>query len=146
MEAAAAYLDWLNGPTLYMLLCYGIEGKSYDIEEDGRVYQYKVGTEITQEEDYSVGDMWHYAPWSMFPQIQAGFAWDPLKNTYNSVQEALDNGEPYYWKNLTIDEWKEQYANYNWTDMSNLNRFRSSNRCSGEGRSAGMSRRAYCRK
>ena len=123
MEAAAAYLDWLNGPTLYMLLCYGIEGKSYDIEEDGRVYQYKVGTEITQEEDYSVGDMWHYAPWSMFPQIQAGFAWDPLKNTYNSVQEALDNGEPYYWKNLTIDEWKEQYANYNWTDMSNLNRF-----------------------
>ena len=24
---------------------------------------------------------------------------------------------------MTIDEWKEQYANYNWTDMSNLNRF-----------------------
>ena len=59
----------------------------------------------------------------MFPQIQAGFAWDPVKNVYPSVQEALDNGDPYYWKNLTIDEWKEQYADYNWTDMSNLNRF-----------------------
>lgn len=123
MEAAAAYLDWLNGPTLYMLLAYGIEGKSYDIQEDGRVYQYKVGVEITQEEDYSVGDMWHYAPWAMFPQIQAGFAWDPRLQTYNSVEEALDNGEPYYWKNLTIDDWKTQYADYNWRDMSPLNRF-----------------------
>lgn len=123
MEAAAAYLDWLNGPTLYMLLCYGIEGKTYDITEDGRVYQYKVPTDISKEDDESYGDMWHFAPWAMFPQIQAGFAWDPVKNVYPSVQEALDNGEPYYWKNLTIDEWKEQYADYNWTDMSNLNRF-----------------------
>ena len=122
-EAAAAYLDWLNGETFYMLLTYGIEGKSYDIMEDGRVYQYKVPTDYSKEEKESYGDLWHYAPWCMFPQIQAGFAWDPIQAEYTSVQEALDAGEPYNWKNLTIDEWKEQYKDYNWTDMSNLNRF-----------------------
>ncbi len=123
MEAAAAYLDWLSGETFYMLLTYGIEGKAYDINDDGTVYQYKVGVDITQEEDYSVGDMWHYAPWAMFPQFQVGFAWDPIQAEYTSIQDALDAGEPYTWKNLTIDEWKEQYANYNWRDMSPLNRF-----------------------
>ena len=123
MEAAAAYLDWLSGKDFYMLLAYGIEGKSYDITEDGKVYQYKVGVDLTQDEDYSVGDMWHFAPWSMFPQIQAGFAWDPIHAEYNSIQEALDANEPYTWKNLTIDDWKEQFKDYNWVDMSPLNRF-----------------------
>ena len=122
-EAAAAYLDWLGGPDLYMLLSYGIEGKSYDITDDGRVYQYKVGVDISQEDEESYGDMWHFAPWSMFPQFQAGFAWDPVKAVYTSFSEAMDAGEPYTWKNLTIDEWKEQFKNYNWTDMSNLNRY-----------------------
>ncbi len=122
-EAAAAYLDWLNGPTFYMLLSCGIEGKSYDMKEDGTVYQYKVGVELTEDENYSVGPLWCYAPWCMFPQIQAGFAWDPIQAEYTSIQEALDAGEPYTWKNLTIDDWKEQYKEYNWTDMSNLNRF-----------------------
>lgn len=123
MEAAAAYLDWLNGETFYMLLCYGIEGKSYDITDEGKVYQYKVPTDISKEDEESYGDMWHFAPWGMFPQIQAGFAWDPVQAEYTSVQDALDAGEPYTWKNLTIDQWKEQYKDYNWTDMSNLNRF-----------------------
>ena len=122
MEAAAAYLDWLSGETFYMLLAYGIEGKSYDLTDDG-IYVYKVGQDLTQEEDYSVGDMWHYAPWSMFPQIQAGFAWDPIQAEYTSIQDALDAGEPYTWKLLTIDEWKEANANFNWVDMSPLNRF-----------------------
>jgi len=125
LEAAAAYLDWLSSPTLYMMLCYGIEGETYDLMEDGRVYQYTVGegADISQEHDESYGDMWHYAPWSMFPQFQAGFLCDPVQNVYNGVQEALDNNEPYYWKNLTLDDWKVQYANYNWTEMSNLNRW-----------------------
>lgn len=57
------------------------------------------------------------------PQFQVGFAWDPIQAEYTSIQDALDAGEPYTWKNLTIDEWKEQYANYNWRDMSPLNRF-----------------------
>ena len=30
---------------------------------------------------------------------------------------------PYTWKNLTIDDWKEQFKDYNWVDMSPLNRF-----------------------
>ncbi len=123
MEAAAAYLDWLSGETFYMLLAYGIEGKSYEFTDEGKLYLYKVGVDLTQDEDYSVGDMWHFAPWSMFPQIQAGFAWDPMDAEYTSIQEALDAGEPYTWKLLTIDDWKEQYKDYNWTDMSNLNRF-----------------------
>ena len=29
----------------------------------------------------------------------------------------------YTWKNLTIDDWKEQFKDYNWVDMSPLNRF-----------------------
>ena len=123
MEAAAAYLDWLNGPTFYMLLANGIEGKSYEMTEDGRVYRYKVPTEISKEEEESYGDMWHFAPWSMFPQIQAGFAWDPVQVEYKSVQEALDAGEPYTKDNMTLEEWKEANAQYNWTEVSNLNRF-----------------------
>ena len=121
--AAAAYLDWLGGPDLYMLLSYGIEGKSYDLTDDGKVYQYKVGKDISEEDEESYGDMWHYAPWGMFPQFQAGFAWDPVKAVYTSFEDAMAAGEPYTWKNLTIDEWKDQYKNYNWTDMSNLNRY-----------------------
>ena len=122
MEAAAAYLDWLSGETFYMLLSYGIEGKSYDLTEDG-IYIYKVGVDLTEEEDYSVGDMWHFAPWSMFPQIQAGFVWEPLQQEYTSISDALDAGEPYTWKYITIDDWKEQHASQNWVDMSPLNRF-----------------------
>ena len=122
-QAAAAYLDWLGGPDLYMLLSYGIEGKSYDMTDDGKVYSYKVGIDYSQEEAEDYGSMWHYAPWAMFPQFQAGFAWDPVKAVYTSFSEAMDAGEPYTWKNITIDDWKEQYKNYNWTDMSNLNRY-----------------------
>jgi len=106
-----------------MLLSYGIEGKAYEMTEEGRVYQYKVGAELTQEEDESWGDMWHFAPWSMFPQFQAGFANDPVVNTYTTFQEALDAGEPYYWKNTTKEEWLESYANYNVREMSPLNRY-----------------------
>lgn len=122
-EAAAAYLDWLSGESFYQLLMYGIEGKAWDYNEDGTVTLYKVGVDITQEEDESYGDMWHYAPWSAFPQIQCGFMWDFVRNTYNSVEEALDNGEPYTWKKITFEDWKEQFKDYNWTDMSNVNRF-----------------------
>ncbi len=67
--------------------------------------------------------MWHYAPWAAFPQIQCGFMWDFVRNTYDSVQEALDNGEPYTWKKITFEDWKEQFKDYNWTEMSNVNRF-----------------------
>ncbi len=123
-EAAAAYLDWLNGETFFILLTYGMEGKTWDYTEDGTsIVKYKVGEDLTTEEEESYGDMWHYAPWAAFPQIQAGFAWDFVQEEYSSVQEALDNGEPYTRSLITIDEWKEQYADYNWTDMSPLNRF-----------------------
>ncbi len=122
-EAAAAYLDWLNGETFYMLLTYGIEGKSYDIMEDGRVYQYKVPTDYSKEEKRATATCGTTRRGACSRKFKAGFAWDPIQAEYTSVQEALDAGEPYNWKNLTIDEWKEQYKDYNWTDMSNLNRF-----------------------
>ena len=110
-EAAAAYLDWLNGETFFILLTYGMEGKTWDYTEDGTsIVKYKVGEDLTTEEEESYGDMWHYAPWAAFPQIQAGFAWDFVQEEYSSVQEALDNGEPYTRSLITIDEWKEQYA------------------------------------
>lgn len=122
-KAAAAYLDWLNSKTFFILLGYGMEGYTWDYAEDGSVVKYKVGVDITQEEKENYGDMWHYAPWAAFPQIQAGFAWDFVQAEYTSVQEALDNGEPYTRNLITIDEWKEQFKDYNWTDMSPLNRF-----------------------
>lgn len=122
-EAAAAYLDWLTGETFYQILMYGIEGKAWDYNEDGTVTLYKVGDDYTTEEEESYGDMWHYAPWAAFPQIQCGFMWDFVRNTYTSVQEALDNNEPYTWKKTTLEDWKIQFADYNWTDMSNNNRF-----------------------
>ena len=122
-KAAAAYLDWLNSKTFFILLGYGMEGYTWDYAEDGSIVKYKVGVDITQEEKENYGDMWHYAPWAAFPQIQAGFAWDFVQAEYTSVQEALDNGEPYTRNLITIDEWKEQFKDYNWTDMSPLNRF-----------------------
>ncbi len=122
-EAAAAYLDWVYSQEFYIATSYGIEGKAWDYTEDGGVVKYKVGTDLTQEEMDSYGSMWHYAPWAAFPQIGSAFLWDFNKNQYNSIQEALDNGEPYTKDMLTIDEWKEQYKDYNWTDISPLNRF-----------------------
>lgn len=123
-DAAARYLDWLNGETFYILLGYGIEGKAWEYNTDGSVKIYKVGQEgYTQEMAEDVGPMWHYAPWAGFPQIQAGFAWDFIRAEYTTVQSALDAGEPYTWKMMTLDAWKTQFEAYNWTEMSNLNRF-----------------------
>lgn len=122
-EAAAAYLDWLYSEDFYITTTYGIEGKAWEYDEDGTPLQYKVGTDLTQEEMDSYGSMWHYAPWAVFPQIGSQFLYAYNRAVYDSIQGALDDGQPYAKDNLTIDEWKVQYADYNWTDMSPLNRF-----------------------
>ncbi len=67
--------------------------------------------------------MWCYAPWCLFPQMANRNLYGIVKGTYNSIDEALENGEPYTYNLLTFDEWKAQYSNYNWTDMSPLERF-----------------------
>lgn len=121
-EAAAAYLDWLYSEEFYITTQYGIEGKAWDYAENGDIVKYKVGTDLTQEEMDSLGGMWHYAPWAEFPQIGSAFLFAYNRAQYDSIQEALDAGEPYTKDALTIDEWKVQYADYNFTDISPLNR------------------------
>ena len=122
MEAAGAYLDWLYGPTLCLLLTYGIEGKAYDINEDGTMYRYVVGVDFSAEDEEQYGDMWHYAPGALFPQVQAKLAWDIIGEEYQSVEEALENGEPYTWAGMTFDDWKNKFAEYNWDEISPLER------------------------
>lgn len=121
-EAAAAYLDWLYSEDFYITTNYGVEGKAWDYAEDGALVKYKVGTDLTQDEMDRFGSMWNYAPWSAFPQIGSAFLFAYNRVVYDSVQDALDAGEPYTKDSLTIDEWKVQYADYNFTDISPLNR------------------------
>ncbi len=121
-EAAAAYLDWLYSEDFYIATNYGIEGKAWEYDEEGNPVSYRVGTDLTQEEMDSYGSMWNYAPWALFPQIGSAFLFAHNRAVYDSVQEALDAGEPYRTDSLTIDEWKEVNAQYNWTDISPLNR------------------------
>ncbi len=121
--AAAAWLDWLFGKDFYMLFAYGIEGKAYDLNDDGTIYKYIVGVDFTEEEEERYGDMWCYAPWCLFPQININNLYSLTAATYSSIDEALDAGEPYAKDMLTIDEWKTQFSEYNWTDISPLHRF-----------------------
>lgn len=44
-----------------MLFAYGIEGKAYDLNDDGTIYKYIVGVDFTEEEEERYGDMWCYA-------------------------------------------------------------------------------------
>ncbi len=117
-EAAAAYIDWLHSYEFYMLLTYGIEGKTWEFDENGNPRLFVVGSEVSQDDEYSYGDLWSYAPWGMFPQIQNHAAWSYFGNEYASIQEALDAGEPYASKNYTFESWAETYSQYNWTDIS----------------------------
>lgn len=117
-EAAAAYIDWLHSKEFYMLLTYGIEGKTWEFDENGKPRTFIIGAEVSQDDEYRYGDLWCYAPWGLFPQIQNHAAWSYFGGEYASIQEALDAGEPYTAKNQTFETWAETYSEYNWTDMS----------------------------
>ncbi len=120
--AAAEWLNWIFSEDLFMLWQYGIEGKAWEWNEDGTIYRYKVGQELTEEEEERVGDMWCYAPWCLFPQFNTAI-YDVMAATYTSIDEALEAGEPYRSGMLTFDEWKMQNEIYNWREISPQERF-----------------------
>ena len=122
-QAAAYWLDWLFSEEFAFLFQYGIEGKAWEWKEDGSFYKYQIGVDFTQEEEERLGDMWCYAPWCLFPQMANRNLYGIAKATYNSIDEAFDAGEPYTYELMTFEEWKAQFADYNWTDISPLERF-----------------------
>lgn len=116
-NAAAEWLNWIFSKDLFMLWQYGIEGKAWEWKDDGTIYRYRVGEELTQEEEERYGDMWCYAPWCLFPQFNTAI-YDVTAATYSSVDEALAAGEPYRGLMTTFEEWKSQNSIYNWHEIS----------------------------
>lgn len=115
--AGAAWLDWIFSRELFMLWQYGVEGKAWEWNEDGTMYRYKIGTDISEEDEERWGDLWCYAPWCLFPQFNTAI-YSLTAATYDSFEAALDAGEPYTGNMLTFDDWATQYVNYNWDEYS----------------------------
>ncbi len=69
-EAAAAYIDWLHSKDFYMLLTYGIEGKTWEFDENGKPRTFIIGAEVSQDDEYRYGDLWCYAPWGLFRKFR----------------------------------------------------------------------------
>ena len=116
-NAAAEWLNWIFGEDLFMLWQYGIEGMAWEWNDDGTIFRYRVGEELTEEEEERYGDMWCYAPWCLFPQFNTAI-YDVTAATYTSIDEALEAGEPYRSGMTTFEEWKQQNSIYNWREIS----------------------------
>lgn len=116
-NAAAEWLNWIFSEDLFMLWQYGIEGMAWEWNDDGTIFRYRVGEELTEEEEERYGDMWCYAPWCLFPQFNTAI-YDVTAATYTSIDEALEAGEPYRSGMTTFEEWKQQNSIYNWREIS----------------------------
>ncbi len=120
-EMAAMLTDFAFSRELYFVWNYGIQGQSWEYNDDGTVDLF------TTHVDYSSGDIENqYMPLrtmentfmgmvSFCPNPKTHDLWADDSIEFSSYQEALDAGEPYVSSKLTEAEWMEKN---NWDEAS----------------------------
>ena len=107
-QAAGTFMDFLTCQDTYMIFKFGIEGKSYDWNEDGTITAYT----LDEDELESYGSAQTY--WlgnNAFP-INGGHhgnLWGVPMASYDDIDEALAAGEPYTEENQTRESWQAQH-------------------------------------
>lgn len=97
--ACAAWMDFIHSEYYFLMLYFGVEGHAWDWQDDGTILKYN----LTEDEALDYNGMWTYMTWTAFPQIDTSIVYHYNAVTYDSIQSALDNGEPYT---------KDGYASY----------------------------------
>lgn len=90
-EACAAWMDFIHSEYYFLMLYFGVEGKAWDWQDDGTIVTYN----LTEDEALDYRGMWTYMTWTAFPQVDTSIVYHYNAVTYDSIQAALDNGEPY---------------------------------------------------
>lgn len=106
-QAAGTFMDFLTCKDTFMIFKHGIEGKAYDLNDDGSMTTYT----LSDDEIQSYGPAQTY--WcanNAFP-INGGHhgnIWGIRQNEYSDIDAALAAGEPYFQDFTTREKWQEQ--------------------------------------
>ncbi len=90
-SACAGWMDFIHSEYYFLMLYFGVEGKAWDWQDDGTIVTYS----LTEDEALDYRGMWTYMTWTAFPQVDTSIIYHYNSVTYDSIQAALDNGEPY---------------------------------------------------
>lgn len=109
-QAAGSFMDFLCAEEAFMLFRYGVEGVTWDYDENGNFVQYTISNEDDLHSNGPAGTYWLTN--TLFPINGAhhGNLWAPIKNVYDSAEDALDAGEPYAQDNQTVESWRALQA------------------------------------